>query len=225
MIKNNLKIIIIICFGLIFVAWLDPFRDEVSKGNGQFNDKKFKEAKESYKKAEKYAPGKKDEQKLHFNKGNADYMMGEYDNAIINYQKSIQSGDKEVQKKAFFNMGNAYIKQGKYKEAINAFINALKIDPNYKNAKKNIEYLLKNKQDKKDKDKKDDKNKDKQDKQDKDKKDKQEKEKDKQKDKKKQNQRKMSKDQIKNILKSMKQKPVKRKKGDSNENHSIEKKW
>ena len=220
MINNNFNKILIICLSLFFISWLDPFSDEVSKGNAQFNDKKFKDAKDSYKKAEKYAPGKKDEQKLHFNKGDADYMMGEYDNAIINYQKSIQSGDKEIQKKAFFNMGNAYMKQEKYKEAINSFINALKIDPEYENAKKNIEYILKNKKDKKKQDKKDDKNKD-----NKDKNKKQKKDKNKQKDKKKKNQRKMSRDQIKNILKSMKQKPVKRKKGDLNENSSIEKKW
>jgi tetratricopeptide (TPR) repeat protein len=217
----------------MLAAWLDPFRDEVSKGNGEYNDKKYSDARQSYRNAEKYAPGKSDTLKLSFNKGNVDFMSEDYDNALTNYQNSIQSGDKEVQKKAFFNIGNAYMKQGKNKEAIQAFINALKIDPGYEKAKKNIEYILKNKKNQ-DKDKDKDKNKEgKDEKKDKDKDKKNNPEKDKQKDEKNKQQNggeknssaNMSREQIKNILESMKNKPVRREKGNKNEAAQHEKFW
>jgi Ca-activated chloride channel family protein len=127
---------------LLFVAWLDPYRDEVSRGNARFHDKKYSEAKEHYRRAEQYAPSHQDRDRLSFNRGDVDYMTEDYDSALASFQKSLQSGDKEVQKKAFFNMGNIYVKQKKYREAVNAYMNALKIDPGYENAKKNMEYLL-----------------------------------------------------------------------------------
>ena len=105
-----IKILIVPMIALVFSAWLDPYRDEVSDGNSQYHNKKYDKSKRHYESAEKYAPGNEDRKNLSFNKGDADYMLGNYDSAIANYRRALQSEDKDVQKKAFFNLGNTYLK-------------------------------------------------------------------------------------------------------------------
>ena len=226
--KSSALMPLIAIFAISSVAWLDPYRDAVTSGNEEFNKKKYNNAKRYYEKAEQYAPAENDKKKLSFNTGDADYMLESYDNALSGYQRAIQSDDRDVQKKAFFNTGNTYLKQKNYREAINAYMNALKIDPDYTRAKKNIEYVLKqmdnkNKQDdkkdnKNNKDKKDDKqnNKDKSRKGDKNQNKKQNR---------KQDGNQMNREQVQNILRSLQQSPVRRHKGGGDERRKLEKFW
>lgn len=217
------------------IAWLDPYRDAVSSGNEQYNQKKYNNAKRYYSKAEQYAPAENDKKKLSFNTGDADFMLEDYDGALSGYQQSIQSDDRDVQKKAFFNSGNAYLKQKNYRDAIQAYMNALKIDPNYARAKKNIEYVLKqmnknNNQDKnKDNDNKDNKdNKDKQQNKDKSGQDNKNQNRDRNRQQGRNDRQsggRMNRDQVQNILRSLEKSPVRRQKGGSDENRKLEKYW
>ena len=206
-------VLIIIIFSL--VAWLDPFKDEVSRGNSLFLEGKFNEAKKAYENAEQYAPGEEEKYALSFNRGDANFKLGDNDAAIKDFKKALNSKNIEVQKRSFFNMGNVYAKDKKYKEAVKSYINALKIDPKYEKAKKNLEYLLSDK-----KDKKKDKNKNKNDKNQKNK-EKNKKDKDSQKKPK----QKISKQQLKNLLNSMKNRPVRRQKGKGNGKKVLQKYW
>jgi tetratricopeptide (TPR) repeat protein len=224
-----LKIIIlrlgIFMTAFFLTAWLDPYKDKCSEGNKLFNDKKYAEAKSSYQKAEEYAPGENEKKKLSFNRGDSEYMTRNYDNAITGFQRALQSDDPEVQKRALFNMGNTYLKQEKYREAANAYINALKIDPNYLPAKKNLEYMIsKNKE--KNKDNKNDKS-DKNDGKDKTKNENnRQMNKDINERKGAQDQPKMSREQIEKLLKAMKNKPVGRKKESMrDERNALDKNW
>ncbi len=221
----------IIMLALCSIAWLDPYRDAVSSGNEEYGQKKYNNAKRYYEKAEQYAPAEDDRTKLSFNTGDADYMLEDYDGAISGFQRAIQSDDRDVQKKAFLNSGNAYLKQKNYREAIQAYMNALKIDPNYAKAKKNIEYVLKqmdnkNKQDK-NKDKKDKKNKDRQNK-DKSGQDKKNQDNDRNRQQQKKDRQgggKMNREQVQNILRSLEKSPVRRHKGDGDEKRKLDKNW
>ena len=229
-----IKKAILLCCALFCVAWLDPYRDSVSDGNKKYNDKKYPEAKESYNRAGQYAPGDEDRKKLSFNKGAADYMAGDYQGAEAAYREALQSEDPDVQKKAFYNLGNTYMKMNKTKEAFDSYMNALRIDPQYENAKKNVEYLLKKKEQQKQNDRDQDKKGD-----DKKDQDKQKDSKSGQKDNEDQKQKgdqgenknngdreqKMSREQIKNLLNSMKNKPVKRTRGNSDDKRYLEKDW
>jgi tetratricopeptide (TPR) repeat protein len=206
------------------VAWLDPYRERVSEGNALYNDKKYQEAAKKYSEASAYAPGENERKKLSFNRGGAAYMSGDYEEAIAHYRDAAACEDAGVQKKAFFNMGNAYQKMNKTREAFESYNNALKIDPHYDNARKNIEYLLKKRDDKNLKDRNED---------DKDKRDKNGSKggddktkggRDGSKGGNKQEQG-MNREQVKNLLQSMKNKPVRRAKGDGNEKRDLEKDW
>lgn len=104
-----------------------------------------------------------------YNKANAYYKMKKYDEAIKEYKK-VKSKDKNFMSKAIFNEGNSYVKKDKLKEALSSYENALKLNPNDEDIKKNIQYVKdmmkkkkqnKKEQNKKNKDDKKQKNKDK----------------------------------------------------------------
>ncbi len=223
--------VLIILLVFFLAGWMDPFQDHVSEGNSRFHDRDYPAALEKYKKAEKYAPSKEDEKKLAFNRGDAEYGAGNYDKAVMEYKRALEADDPNIQKKAFLNLGNSYLEMKKYREAVDSYMNALKIDPSYARAKNNLEYLLKMKDKKQDQKKNNDKDDKKDDKKDnkkdekKDKSDDRKKDTEQQKNKQQQPQRKMSREQVKNILESMKNKPVRRQKGTSNERHNLEKNW
>lgn len=211
------KSVIIILSALIISAWIDPLKDEVEKGNNSLKSGKSAEALEHYREAEKHAPDEKTKAVIDFNRGTAHYQMGEYDTASDKFKSSISSEDPGIQKKALFNMGNSYLKQKKYKEAADSYIKALQIDPNYEKAKKNLEYLLK-KQD--DKNSKNDKNSDGQSG------DSSRKEKNTGKDSNPaDNEKNMKSIQAKNLLESMKNKPVRKQKGKGDGTKYLEKYW
>ena len=127
---------------LCCLAWLDPYRDAISDGNEEYRSKKYRAAKRCYEKAERHAPSADEKKKCAFNTGDAEYMLQAYDNALDEFRKALETDDRDVQKKALFNMGNTYLRMGNTKEAIRAYIEALKIDPGYERAKKNLERLL-----------------------------------------------------------------------------------
>lgn len=211
------KYFIILLTVFIFGGWIDPFKDEVEKGNKSYDNKDSKSALEHYKEAEKHAPDEKQKGMLDFNRGDAHYQLENYDIALDKFKSSISSENPDIQKKALFNMGNSYLKQKKYKEAAESFIKALEVDPNYEKAKKNLEYLLKE-QKNKDQNDKDSKNGsgDKSDSKD-NKSDKEKESAD--------NEKKMNDIQARNLLESMKNKPVRKQKGKGDGRKYLEKYW
>lgn len=213
-----------VAFLALSISWIDPFHDEVSKGNERFHQKRYSDSKKHYREASRYAPNDNERRKLKFNEGDVSYMTEDYENAIANFSRSLRSEDREVQKKAFFNMGNSYLRMGRYKDAIDAYISALRIDPNYENAKKNLEFLMREKE-RKERDNNGEGKRD----NDKDGKgidrkkgdrvngNREDRGRDKSGD--------MSREQFRNILESMKKKPVRRKKGGDDGIRMLEKNW
>lgn len=220
---SRIIFILILCFSQ--AAWIDPFRDEVSKGNRSFEVEDFDSALGHYDKSDRFAPDEKRRSMLSFNKGAAEYRRGNYQQSIEHFKESLKSGDPAVQRKAYYNMGNSHVQLKQYDEAFDSYAKALKIDPGYENAKKNIEYLLQNREDKSgnssdNKDSKD--NKDDRGNSDKDKNRGEDKssagsEENKRSD--------ISREQMKNMLESLKNKPVRRQKGGSGERADREKLW
>jgi tetratricopeptide (TPR) repeat protein len=213
--------IFIIGTSLLMCSWLDPYKDAVKLGNKELKDKNISEAKQHYKNAERYAPSRDDLRNLEFNKALADFVSGDITMAIDGYRNALRSGDKDVQKKAFYSLGNVYYRARQKKEAAQAYMNALKLDPNYEKAKKNLEYIfLYN--DKEDQNKNNDRD---------SKKDGNDNDKNRQ-NKKKLNKngeeasgKRMDMQQARNILESMKNSKVRQEKGKRNASRSLEKYW
>lgn len=196
---------------LFLCAWLSPFSDGVSKGNSEYKKKNYSAAIEHYKKAREHARDDKERALVDFNTGDAEYAQGNYERAVEYYSSAAKQGDPDMAKRSLFNMGNAYLKSGKKREAAESYTKALLIDPEYEKARKNLEYLHKqNGQDKNNNDKN---------------KDKGDSGKDKRESGDKQAGGEMTPEQAARIFESMKNRPVRKKKGDRSGRRALEKYW
>lgn len=71
-----------------------------------------------------------------FDKGNAFYRKGNYEEAITQYESILK--EKKQSAELYFNLGNAYYKLGKIAPAIYNFEKALQLDPDSKDIKTNL---------------------------------------------------------------------------------------
>lgn len=92
---------------------------------------------------------------LHFNIGAANFKLEHYDQAMEEFRSVLASGQKELIAKAHYNIGNCLYRQAeqamtqgsgeevirKYEAAVQSYIEALKIDPDDVQAKRNIELI------------------------------------------------------------------------------------
>jgi len=84
-----------------------------------------------------------------YNTGNAAYRQGRFDDAIRGYREALV-GDSSLMAQSDFNLGNAYIwlsraeadKRGSLQAAVNAFEEALVVDPHDADAKWNLEIAI-----------------------------------------------------------------------------------
>jgi Ca-activated chloride channel family protein len=97
----------------------------------------FAQAFENYKQAQIEDPGN---EKLKYNLGNTSYKLGKFDEAS-NIYKSLAAGaqEKNLKEKSFYNLGNTYYRLGKLEDSEKSYMEALKLDSNDMQAKKNLE--------------------------------------------------------------------------------------
>ena len=199
--KNLLAILSLFFIALGTSLFAQSTRSMINDGVDQYHQKKYSDAEVNFKKGLEKAP---DSFQGNFNLGDAYYKQLRYDDALKQYQTSLsKTNNEDLKSKAYHNIGNSLLKTEKYKESIDAYKNALKLNPNDNDTKYNLSYalnMLNQKQDQKDKNK-NDKNKD----QDKDKKDQDKKDQDKK------DQNKDNKDQDKKDQQKQPQQPEKNK--------------
>ncbi len=139
-------------------VWGQKERADIRQGNRAYYEGKYPEAEVGYKRAiEKNI----NSYEANFNLAGALYKQGRYDDAAATYGKLAQDGtDAQRQAATYYNMGNTYVKQRKLDEAIEAYKNALRLVPEDKEAKFNLAYAkkLKQEEEKKNKDNQDNQN-------------------------------------------------------------------
>jgi len=128
-----------------FVTGFSGTAVEKSSQAKAFYDKgEYEKSKTLYLEAQADEP---DSKKLSFNIGNTHYKLKDYDQATQNYSSVSESADKELKSKSFYNLGNTVYRLGKIDEAIEKYKDALRVEPMDENAKYNLEFLLKQKED------------------------------------------------------------------------------
>jgi tetratricopeptide (TPR) repeat protein len=111
-------------------------RKVIREGNKFYNDKKYDEAELNYKRALKINP---DTKELYNNIGASQYRNGKFFDATTNYQKQLNfAGTRKEKADAFYNIGNSYLAAADYEKSIQAYKNALKLDPTHDMSRYNM---------------------------------------------------------------------------------------
>ncbi|MBE7174659.1 MAG: tetratricopeptide repeat protein [Williamsia sp.] len=174
----------------------------IRSGNKLYKQNNFAGSEQEYKKAIAAAPS---HPLANYNLGNAQFRNNELDEAVSSYDNTVKNTEskKPVVERAYYNKGVAYSKQQKLAESIDAWKNALKIDPADQQARENLQKALmeqkKQQQQQKQNDKKNDEKKD-------NKQDKKEQDKQKEQQQPQQQQSKLNKKQVEQLLKALAQK-------------------
>jgi len=124
---RNILLFFILCqAGIVFGQ--ENYKILMHKGNKNFDQKNYDEASQFYSEASQQ---KAKDFGSHYNLGNAFYRKEMYEDAIAQYEKSLENAKNENQRvSALYNMGNAYFQQGNSKRAVDFYKKALKLDPN-----------------------------------------------------------------------------------------------
>ncbi|RYY69274.1 MAG: VWA domain-containing protein [Chitinophagaceae bacterium] len=141
---------------LSFSATAQSEKETIKQGNEAYGRKDYPAAANEYNKVVQKNP---DNVTAQYNLGNALYKSEKKEEAIGAYDKSINKLTRPVEKSnAYYNKGVVLQNDNKIPECIDAYKNALKLDPNNEDARQNLQKALKQqKEQKKDeKDKKDD---------------------------------------------------------------------
>lgn len=72
-------------------------------------------------------------------KGNDSYSLGEWTNALLNYEQIEKNG--KVSPQLYYNIGNTYFKLGNKGKAILYYERAIKLNPSYKDAINNLQIV------------------------------------------------------------------------------------
>jgi tetratricopeptide (TPR) repeat protein len=142
MMKFNCKHLVIV---LLFLVSAVPVlaskaSDAVSKGNEAFREGDFKEALEQYQIAETEMP---ESPKLDYNIAGVQHSEGKYEEAIERYTRALNSTDMEIETNAYYNLGNTYFRMEDYQNAITSYQEALDNNPDFTEAKINLELARK----------------------------------------------------------------------------------
>lgn len=78
---------------------------------------------------------------LSINAGNALHRLGDFERAIPNYDASLSAQDRTVRAVALYDKGNTLFRMGKLDEAREAYVSALRLAPDDRDAKFNIEII------------------------------------------------------------------------------------
>lgn len=118
---------------------IDPVGKKIQNGVKSYKQGNFVDSMENFQKAESEIP---EDERLIFNKGTVRYKMGDYKAARSEFERVANSSlDPEIRAKSFYNLGNTQWKLGDKKSALRSYLDALSLSPNMKEAKKNIELI------------------------------------------------------------------------------------
>ncbi len=115
----------------------DTPRSLARSGNDAYTNKRFKEAEEQYR-----ASLEKDKNLAEstFNLGDAFYKQGKFEDAVSQFRSIAENAraPKEMRSQSFHNLGNSLLKSQKLAESIDAYKNALRLNPNDDDTRHNL---------------------------------------------------------------------------------------
>ncbi|GIV31270.1 MAG: hypothetical protein KatS3mg029_0621 [Saprospiraceae bacterium] len=132
--------------GLLFCChWLVEAQSSQSghvwmlRGDRAWEDGQFEEAEENYRRALERKPTAQGE----FNLGNAIYRQERFEEAMAHYRRAAEMAtDPQLKARAFYNLGNASFQAGDLRQSIEAYKNALRLNPDDLASRNNLALAL-----------------------------------------------------------------------------------
>lgn len=137
-IKSSFWLLAIGCWLMSVQAFAQSEKKFIRDGNKSFENKKYSDAEVAYKKS----LGKnQNSYEGNFNLGDAYYKQGKFDEAAKQFESlKSQNNDKKANAAAFHNLGNTMLQSQKYQEGIEAYKQALKLNPKDEDTRYNLAY-------------------------------------------------------------------------------------
>lgn len=116
---------------------------QMRAGNRAYKNDNYEEALKIYQEALVFEP---DNVKIHYNIGRALHKLNKQPEAISEFQLSLLTKDNKLQARTLYNIGNSQFRDNKLDQAIAAYSAALTLDPGDLQAKQNLEFCWKKKE-------------------------------------------------------------------------------
>lgn len=132
--KRHIYILFFFLFALTGIKAQADY-PHLREGDNVYSDGRYPDAETAYRKA----LAEKQKGSTSYNLANSMFLQNRIPEAIMEYQKAIETTeDPSIKSQAFYNMGNAYFQNNEYQQSIQAYKEALKINPADEDAKKNL---------------------------------------------------------------------------------------
>jgi Ca-activated chloride channel family protein len=138
--KRNwiIGIVSLFCFSL--QALSQPVEEDIKKGNGFYRQQQYEPAASAYDEALTKDPANRIAK---FNRASVTYRLSKYSEAIKSFEDlAKEETAAEEKSKAFYNKGAILSSQKRLEESIDAYKNALRQNPNDKEARENLQKAL-----------------------------------------------------------------------------------
>jgi len=140
--RPYVRALILACLLLTAAAALSgcgaPARNR--QGNRLYADKQYDQALLAYQAAQAELP---EQPELHYNAGNALHRLGDFSRAISETLRIRPDAPADLRQRAAYNLGNSLYRADQFAAAVEAYKEALRLDPNDQDAKHNLELALK----------------------------------------------------------------------------------
>jgi tetratricopeptide (TPR) repeat protein len=138
--KAHLLLLLQVVFVLVVTGQAQKSEPEIYKGNELYRKQQYDKANEAYQEALAKDPSNPT---AHYNNGNASFRQNKFDDALKSFDNTINNTkDKNLQQQSYYNKGVALSKQQKLMESIDAWKEALRMNPNDKQTRENLEKAL-----------------------------------------------------------------------------------
>ena len=152
---SKIAALMVLASFFLFTGFFETSQDTVKKGNTHFTNKRYQSAIEAYRKVQVKKP---DAPEVLYDLGTALYKVDSFQESAenLNTVTAEKTLDPKLKAQALYNYGNAQYRLGNFEKAIDAYKKSLELDPKDADAKYNLEFLQKQKNqfDKKDQEKK-----------------------------------------------------------------------
>jgi Ca-activated chloride channel family protein len=117
----------------------DPVASRSAEARAHYEEGQYDEALRAYRDALVDRP---ESAALHLNVGDALYQLGEYEQALEEFERTAVTPDVEVAARGFYNKGNTHIQLQDYGAAVESYRQALERNPRDADTKANLELAL-----------------------------------------------------------------------------------